>query len=83
MKGHFREKSNRKSGGQKGHRGSTLKMNGTPDEIQKYIPKYWEQCGEEFNENSIFEFHKRKQEIVIPPIRPRFIEHQSYRYTLS
>ncbi len=77
----FREKSNRKSGGQKGHKGSSLKMSEEPDEIQKYIPKYCKQCGEEFHGESAFKLNERKQEIVIPPIKPKVIEHQSYSCT--
>lgn len=79
----LREKTNRKSGGQSGHKGSSLKMSENPDEIQKHIPKYCKQCGEGFNAESIFELHQRKQEVVIPPIKPRYIEHQSYRCTCS
>jgi transposase len=79
----LREKSNRKSGGQIGHKGSSLKMNENPDEIEKYIPVYCKQCGVEFGANTVFELHQRKQEVVIPPIKARFIEHQSYRCTCS
>lgn len=82
-KSSLREKSNRKSGGQTGHKGSSLKMSKTPDEILKYTPKYCNQCGEEFNDNITFKLHKRSQEIVIPPIEPKFIEHQSFRCTCS
>jgi len=78
-----REKSDRKSGGQIGHKGSSLKMSENPDEIKKYIPKYCKQCGEEFNDDSVFELHTRKQEVVIPPIDPKFIEYQSYHCTCS
>ena len=78
-----RKKSNRKSGGQKGHNGSSLKMNENPDEIHKYIPKYCKQCGEEFNDDSIIKLRERKQEIVIPPITPKYIEHRSFRCTCS
>ena len=77
----FRKKSGKKSGGQPGHKGSTLKMSEQPDEIQKYIPRYCKQCGEEFNSESIFKLLERKQEIVIPPIKPKIIEHQSYSCT--
>jgi transposase len=77
----FRKKSGKISGGQPGHRGSTLKMSKDPDEIQKYIPKYCNHCGEEFNGESIFKLLERKQEIVIPPIKPKIIEHQSYSCT--
>jgi len=78
-----RKKSGKKSGGQKGHKGNSLKMIKTPDEIQKYIPKYCKQCGEAFNDDSVFELHRRKQEVVIPPIHPKYIEHQSFRCTCS
>lgn len=77
----FREKSGKKDGGQYGHKGSTLKMSEEPDEIQKYIPKYCKQCGEEFHSESIFKLNERKQEIVIPPIKPKVIEHQSFSCT--
>jgi transposase len=73
-----REKSGRKPGGQKGHGGSSLKMSKSPDETIKYFPKYCKQCGEEFNAGSVSELHGRKQEIVIPPIRPKYVEHRSY-----
>ena len=79
----LREKSDRKSGGQIGHKGSSLKMSKKPDEIQKYIPIYCKQCGGEFDTYTVFELHKRKQEVVIPPIKAKFIEHQSYRCTCS
>ena len=79
----LRERSNRKSGGQKGHKGSSLKMSEKPDETQKHIPKYCKGCGEEFNGNSIFELHKRKQEMVIPPVKPKYIEHRSYSCTCN
>lgn len=58
-------------------------MSEKPDEIQKHIPSYCKQCGEKFNADSVFELHQRKQEVVIPPIKPKFIEHQSYRCTCS
>ena len=82
-KHNLREKSNRKSGGQIGHKGSSLKMSDKPDEIQKYTPKYCKQCGEAFTPDTIFELHQRKQEVVVPPIKPKFIEHQSYSCTCS
>ena len=79
----LREKSHRKSGGQIGHKGSSLKMSKKPDEIQKYIPRYCKQCGGEFDADTVFELYQRKQEVVIPPIKAKFIEHQSYCCTCS
>lgn len=72
-----RIKSGRKSGGQPGHKGSSLKMSINPDEIIKYVPNFCRTCGEAFNV-SLAKLHKRRQEIVIPPITIKYIEHQSY-----
>jgi len=83
-KGHnnnLRVKTGKKSGGQKGHKGSTLKMSESPDETQKHYPEYCKHCGEEFSSNSKFELDKRKQEVVIPPIKAKIIEHQSFSCT--
>ena len=73
-----REKSDRKSGGQTGHKGSSLTMSENPDKIVKHIPNYCRNCGEELD-SSLSEFYKRRQEIVIPPITPEYIEHQAYQ----
>ena len=76
-----RQSSGRKSGGQPGHKGSTLKMSEKPDEIVEHIPRYCKYCGEEFNSETIFRLYEKKQEIVIPPIKPKTIEHQSFGCT--
>ena len=74
----LREKSGKKSGGQFGHKGSSLKMSEEPDEIKKYIPQYCKQCGEKFSDETVLELNQRKQEVVVPPIIPQYIEHRSY-----
>lgn len=79
----LRDKSTRKSGGQIGHKGSSLKMSKNPDKTQKYMPVYCKQCGEKFHEDTVFELRKRKQEVVIPPVKAGYIEHQSYSCTCS
>lgn len=73
-----REKSNKKTGGQKGHKGSSLKMSKNPDKIIKHIPNYCRTCGEELDSN-LSQLHERKQEVVLPPIKPEYVEHQSYQ----
>lgn len=78
-----RKKSDKKSGGQIGHKGSSLKMSEKPDEIQKYTPKYCKHCGEEFHNEIVLELNERKQEVVIPPIKPKVIEYQSFKCTCS
>ena len=73
----LREKTGRKPGGQIGHLGKSLKMSSNPDEIIKYEPFYCGVCGEGLD-RTLVELDKRKQEIIIPPISPKYIEHQSY-----
>ena len=72
-----REKSFRKNGGQEGHEGTTLLMKEKPDEVIQYMPNYCKQCGKALvlGESTLV---SRKQEVVLPPIVPRYIEHQSY-----
>lgn len=73
-----REKSKRRPGGQKGHKGSSLKMSENPDKIVKHIPNYCRGCGEGLD-SALSQLHERKQEIVIPPICPEYIEHRSFQ----
>jgi transposase len=73
----LRGKSGRNSGGQPGHKGTTLQMNQGPDEIIKHVPCCCEHCGKDLS--GIREiFHSRRQVVEIPPIKPKYIEHQSY-----
>jgi len=76
-----REKSTKKTGGQKGHKGSSLKMNETPDKTLHYLAQYCNHCGAEFNGDTQQKPHIRKQEIVIPAIKVAYLEHQSYSCT--
>jgi len=55
-------------------------MNKNPDKIQNHFPKYYKQCGDEFNGDSIFKSYKRRQEIVVPLITIKSIEHQSFNF---
>lgn len=75
-----REKSSRKNGGQEGHEGTTLQMKEKPDEVVEHTPNFCKQCGEALvtDESTLV---SRKQEVVLPPIVPRYIEHQSYACT--
>ena len=73
----LRKRSFRKKGGQLGHEGSTLEMTENPYKIIEYRPCYCKQCGEKLNVNeAIMVAHK--QEIVLPPIVPQYIEHRAY-----
>ena len=76
-KNNLREKTGRKPGGQVGHKGKSLKMSSIPDEIIKYEPIFCGSCGEELDK-TLLQLNQRRQEIIIPPISPKYIEHQSY-----
>lgn len=76
----LRNPSTRKPGGQPGHEGSTLEMKEHPDKIIEHRPDYCQLCGEKLDRNS-GALVSRKQEIIIPPILPQYIEHQSFGCT--
>ena len=78
----LRGKSDKKVGGQNGHKGSTFIMSENPDEIIIYQPDYCNSCGNTL-QNVMTEFIGRRQIIDIPPIKPEYIEHQIYRKTCS
>jgi len=73
----LREKSNRKPGGQEGHKGATLTMAEVPDDIKKLIPDYCNCCGSDLRETEAILVSKR-QIVELPPIKPIYIEYQSY-----
>lgn len=73
----LREKTGKKPGGQIGHQGNTLEMVDTPDEIIDYRSAYCTSCSS-LLDSTLSGLTERKQEIVIPPIKPMYIEHRSY-----
>ena len=78
----LREKSEKKSGGQKGHDGTTLQMSSQPDEIINYNPNFCNVCSTALDpEASVLT--ERKEEIVIPPILPHYVEHRSFSIKCS
>jgi len=76
----LREPGNRKPGGQPGHEGVTLQMVETPDETIEHIPQFRTCCGCDLTQIPA-ELVETRQQIVLPPIEPLFIEHQSFRKT--
>lgn len=76
----LRGKSTRKNGGQQGHEGTTLQMKDIPDDVVEHRPNYCKQCGDALDTNEMT-MVSRKQEIVLPPIIPQYVEHQSYACT--
>ncbi|MCP4354253.1 MAG: IS66 family transposase [Proteobacteria bacterium] len=77
----LREKSQRKPGGQPGHKGKNLKMVSNPDETIQHMPKgkcSW--CGEVLlQENNAF--ISKRQVVEIPKIKPLITEHRLYENT--
>ena len=53
-------------------------MSKNPDETQKHFIRYRTIEGESLSADTVFELHQRKQEVVLPPVKAKFIEHQSY-----
>jgi len=78
----LREKSGRKPGAQKGHKGTTLTMVEAPDKIEKLIPDYCNCCGKDLRAIEAILASKR-QVVELPPIQPIYIEYQCFSKTCS
>jgi transposase len=74
----LREKSDRKPGGQPGHKGNTLKMVDSPNIITEHKPNYCTKCGKDIS-SLLGEFIGKRQVIDIPPIQPVVTEHRVYK----
>ena len=71
-----RKKSGKPSGGQKGHKGDTLKMTDTPDNIVTHRVKTCRGCGhslEEVQPQGV----ERRQVFDLPPLKIKVTEHQT------
>jgi transposase len=71
-----RTKSSRKSGGQKGHEGHTLKMVSKPDSIQNHGVEECSHCHRTLKDTEVIE-HKKRQVFDIPPMKLEVTEHQA------
>lgn len=71
-----RKKSGKKSGGQKGHKGQTLKMAQTPDVTRIHRVKSCQGCGHSLEDVPPKCLEKR-QEFDVPPTRMIVTEHQA------
>lgn len=72
----LRKSSGRKSGGQPGHEGHTLKMSAKPDEIQIHQVKRCQHCDEELEQVAVQD-HERRQVFDLPPVQVVVTEHQA------
>ena len=72
----LREKTGKKTGGQKGGKGTTLKMYNNVDHIIDHKLDFCTSCGEELV--GTHEFIGKRQVVDIPPITPIVTEHRIY-----
>lgn len=78
----LRKKSDRKTGGQSGHPGSTLETIASSDFIEEYKPHYCECCGISLEEAPCV-CTRVSQVVDIPLPRPQVKEHRSFNLTCS
>jgi len=72
----LREKTGKKTGGQKGSKGTTLKMNDNVDIVIEHKLNFCTACGEELLQEQ--KFKGNRQVVDIPPIKPIITEHRIY-----
>lgn len=78
----LRKKSNRKSGGQPGHKGHTLLQTSTPDQIQDLKSSYCEVCGTDLSDLP-YRLASKRQVVDIPAIQPIYTEYRQYEVLCS
>ena len=72
----LRKKSGRKPGGQKGHRGQTLKMVETPDHIEYHSLAFCPHCERDLSEEE-GDAYIRRQVFDVPPVQVEVTEHRA------
>lgn len=73
----LREKTERKTGGQKGHKGHTLEMSKTPDHVVIHSHDFCQGCGQQISDLKGI-LRQKRQVVDLPVIRPAYTEHQCY-----
>ena len=73
----LRPKTERKAGGQEGHKGHTLEVNPEPDVIEKHRPAQCEHCQAPLTEDIAASDVVKRQVFDLPPLRFVTIEHQA------
>ncbi len=78
----LRTRSGKKSGGQSGHKGHTLKMVEVPDEIINHKLQFCKNCGLDIS-NHVSSVYEKRQVVELPPIHPIYIEHRRHNIVCS
>ena len=78
----LRTKSSKKTGGQPGHEGTTLKMVENPDQIINHKPDFCNCCGNDLSDKPE-ELLLKRQVVDIRVILPKYIEHRIFKKTCS
>lgn len=71
-----RKKSERKAGGQNGHKGYTLEMEAEPDVVEVIRPTRCSDCNCEIGEESKVEEVEKRQQLDLPPLQYITTEYQ-------
>lgn len=66
----------REKGGQRGHKGRTLRQVEKPDKVKVHLPEQCAECGREIAENEVHEVIGKRQVFDLPEPKLEVIEHQ-------
>lgn len=78
----LREKSDKKSGGQQGHKGSSLEIVSAPNHVIVHQPDFCQGCGKNISSAEAV-FEEKRQVVDLPVIRPVYTEHQCFSKACS